>query len=83
MAEWLRDRRGQPLARHAQGHRARGRRQFLAWRLRNGLSLSKAAEALGLARRTVAYDSNGERIPKAILLACKGWDASGGMARAA
>jgi Helix-turn-helix len=67
--------------------RATGREdaaQFLAWRLRNGLSLTKAAEALGLARRTVAYYSNGERrIPKAILLACKGWDASGGMARAA
>ncbi len=67
--------------------RATGREdaaQFLAWRLRNGLSLTKAAEALGLARRTVAYYSNGERrVPKAILLACKGWDASQGMARAA
>ena len=58
--------------------------EFLGWRLRNALSLAKAAEALGLARRTVAYYSNGERrIPKAILLACKGWDASGGWARAA
>ncbi len=52
-------------------------RSFLEWRLRNGLSLSRAADALGLARRTVAYYSNGDRpIPKAILLACKGWDAS-------
>ena len=52
-------------------------RQFLEWRLRNGLSLSKAAEALGLARRTVAYYSNGDRpVPRSILLACKGWDAS-------
>jgi hypothetical protein len=51
-------------------------RAFLEWRLNNGLSLSKAAEALGLARRTIAYYSNGERpIPKAILLACKGWEA--------
>ena len=50
-------------------------RQFLEWRLAGGLSLSKAAEALGLSRRTVAYYSNGERaVPKAILLACKGWD---------
>ena len=58
--------------------------EFLAWRMRNGLSLTKAAEALGLARRTVAYYSNGDRrIPKAILLACKGWDASGGIAQAA
>lgn len=59
-------------------------RQFLEWRLRNGLSLSKAAEALGLARRTVAYYSNGDRpVPKAILLACRGWEASEGLPRAA
>ena len=51
-------------------------REFLGWRLANGLSLAKAAEALGLARRTVAYYSNGDRpVPRAILLACKGWDA--------
>ena len=51
-------------------------RQFLEWRLANGLSLAKAAEALGLARRTVAYYSNGDRpVPKTVLLACKGWDA--------
>ncbi|MGH8677497.1 MAG: helix-turn-helix domain-containing protein [Burkholderiales bacterium] len=51
-------------------------RQFLEWRLANGLSLAKAAEALGLSRRTVAYYSNGDRpVPKAILLACKGFDA--------
>lgn len=50
-------------------------RQFLEWRLANGLSLSKAADALGLARRTVAYYSNGDRpVPKTVLLACKGWD---------
>jgi hypothetical protein len=59
-------------------------RQFLEWRLRNGLSLSKAAEALGLARRTIAYYSNGERaIPKAILLACTGWEVSFGLQKAA
>ena len=51
-------------------------RQFLEWRLSNALSLAKAAEALGLARRTVAYYSNGDRaVPKTVLLACKGWDA--------
>jgi hypothetical protein len=50
-------------------------RRFLEWRLANGLSLSKAADALGLARRTVAYYSNGDRpVPKTVLLACKGWD---------
>lgn len=52
-------------------------RHFLEWRLANGLSLAKAADALGLARRTVAYYSNGDRaVPKTVLLACKGWDAS-------
>ena len=59
-------------------------RRFLEWRHRNGLSLSKAAEALGLSRRTIAYYSNGERkIPKAILLACTGWEASQNLAKAA
>lgn len=59
-------------------------RRFLEWRMRHGLSLSKAAEALGLARRTVAYYSNGDRpVPKTILLACKGWEASAGLAQAA
>jgi Protein of unknown function (DUF2442)/Helix-turn-helix len=50
-------------------------RRFLEWRLHNGLSLSEAAAALGISRRSVAYYSNGERdIPKAILLACTGWE---------
>ena len=52
-------------------------RHFLEWRLANGLSLAKAADALGLTRRTVAYYSNGDRpVPKTVLLACKGWDAT-------
>ena len=51
-------------------------RTFLDWRTRHGLSLTKAAEALGLSRRMVAYYSNGEKpVPRAILLACKGWEA--------
>ena len=50
-------------------------REFLEWRLRHGLSLSAAADALGISRRMVAYYSNGEkRVPKPILLACKGWE---------
>ena len=50
-------------------------REFLEWRLRHGLSLSGAAEALGLSRRMVAYYSNGEKpVPRAILPACKGWE---------
>jgi hypothetical protein len=51
-------------------------RAFLEWRCRHGLSLSKAAEALGLSRRQIAYYSNGEKtVPRAILLACRGWEA--------
>ena len=51
-------------------------RAFLEWRLRHGLSLSKAADAIGVSRRMVAYYSNGDRpVPKPILLACRGWEA--------
>ena len=51
-----------------------GARAFLEWRLEHGLSLSGAAEALGLSRRMVAYYSNGEKpVPKTVLLACRGW----------
>jgi hypothetical protein len=50
-------------------------RTFVEWRLQHGLSLSKAAEALGLSRRMIAYYSNGEKpIPRPVLLACKGWE---------
>jgi len=59
-------------------------RAFLEWRRAHGMSLARAAEALGLSRRTVAYYSNGERpVPKAIQLACKGWDALHGKRKAA
>lgn len=59
-------------------------RAFLAWRMRHGLSLSKAADALGISRRMVAYYSNGEKtVPKPILLACRGWEVSKGLGRAA
>jgi hypothetical protein len=52
-------------------------REFLAWRLRHGLSLTGTAAALGISRRMVAYYSNGEKpIPRPILLACKGWEVS-------
>jgi hypothetical protein len=50
-------------------------REFLEWRLRHGLSLTKTADALGISRRMVAYYSNGEKpVPRPILLACKGWE---------
>ena len=59
-------------------------RAFLEWRLRHGLSLTKAAEALGVSRRMIAYYSNGEKkVPKPILLACRGWEVSDGLDRAA
>lgn len=59
-------------------------RAFLEWRLRHALSLTKAADALGLSRRMVAYYSNGEKkVPKSILLACRGWEVGAGQAAAA
>jgi hypothetical protein len=59
-------------------------RAFLEWRLRHALSLTKAADALGVSRRMVAYYSNGEkRVPKPILLACRGWEVSDGLHQAA
>lgn len=46
---------------------------FRAWRAAHGLSLTRAAQVLGLSRRTVAYYESGERIiPKLVRLACKG-----------
>jgi AraC-like DNA-binding protein len=50
--------------------------EFIRWRWRNGLSLSTAADALGLSRRQVAYYASGEHeVPRTVLLACKGWEA--------
>jgi hypothetical protein len=50
--------------------------EFIRWRWRHGLSLSAAAEALGISRRQVAYYASGEEdVPRYILLACKGWEA--------
>ena len=59
-------------------------RSFLEWRLRHGLSLSKAAEALGVSRRMIAYYANGEKnVPKHILLACRGWEVGAELHQAA
>ena len=50
--------------------------EFIRWRWRNALSLTAAAEALGLSRRQVAYYASGEHeVPRYILLACRGWEA--------
>lgn len=50
-------------------------RQFDAWMKRHQLSLTTAADALGLSRRMIAHYRTGSRpIPKIVDLACKGWE---------
>lgn len=47
--------------------------EFRSWRKRHSLSLTGAAQTLGISRRMVAYYDSGERIiPKTVMLACKG-----------
>lgn len=49
--------------------------EFNAWMIRNGLSLSDAAKALGITRRTIVYYHGGHKpIPVYIKLACIGWE---------
>jgi len=49
--------------------------EFIRWRWTHGLSLTDAANALGLSRRQVAYYLSGEHeMPRYVLLACKGWE---------
>jgi hypothetical protein len=49
--------------------------RFRAWMERHGMSLDRAAEALGLSRRTIAYYLSGEQpIPKTVMLATEGYD---------
>lgn len=49
--------------------------EFNAWMKRNALSLTGAAEALHLTRRTIIYYSTGTKpVPAYIGLACKGWE---------
>jgi hypothetical protein len=58
-------------------------RAFLDWRSRHALSLTDAANALGLSRRMVAYYSSGEKaVPRHVLLACLGWEVAPDPARA-
>jgi hypothetical protein len=46
--------------------------EFAAWMERMGLSLSAAADYLGLTRRAVTYYKTGGRlIPKVVMLACR------------
>lgn len=50
-------------------------KDFNDWMERNKVSLTTAAEALGISRRMVGYYKSGDRtIPRYILLACRGYD---------
>ncbi len=49
--------------------------EFNAWMNRNNLSLTAAAKALGITRRTIVYYHGGHKpIPLYIRLACIGWE---------
>lgn len=55
---------------------------FGEWMQRNALSLSTAAEALGISRRMVSYYRTAHKaIPRAIWLPCLGWEATRPSAR--
>jgi hypothetical protein len=50
--------------------------EFEAWMERNGLSLSVAAQSLGMTRRMIVHYRTGSKpIPIVVGLACKGWEA--------
>ncbi|WP_224981862.1 DUF2442 domain-containing protein [Geomonas agri] len=49
--------------------------EFNEWMKRNELSLSTAAEALGMTRRMITHYRTGSKpIPRSIWLACIGWE---------
>ncbi len=49
--------------------------EFEAWKNRNRLTPTTAAHALGLTHRTVSANASGaRRVPRTVLLACKGWE---------
>lgn len=51
--------------------------EFRRWQERNHLSLNAAAEAIGLTRRTISQYRTGTRpVPRTVMLACKGWEAT-------
>ena len=51
-------------------------RIFAQWRARHGLSLSQAAQALGMTSRTIsAYGTGARPVPRYIALSCKCWEA--------
>lgn len=56
---------------------------FGDWMARNNLSLTTAAEALGISRRMVSYYRTAHKaIPRSIWLACIGWEATRPMTKA-
>jgi len=53
-----------------------GHERIWTWLHDTGLTLAQAAEALGISRRMLIYYRDGEKpIPRAIWLACLGWEA--------
>lgn len=51
-------------------------RVFAQWRAENGLTLTQAAQALGMTPRTMsAYGTGSRPVPRYVALACKGWEA--------
>ena len=49
--------------------------QFWNWMARNDLTLDKAAVALGVSRRMLAYYRSGLKpVPRTVALACLGWE---------
>ena len=53
-----------------------GHERIWAWLHDTGLTIDKAAEALGISRRMLIYYRDGEKpIPRSIWLACLGWEA--------
>jgi hypothetical protein len=54
-------------------------RRFDAWMISNGLSATRAAQALGMTRRSIVSYRTGERpVPPYIKLACVGWEVTHG-----
>ncbi|MFA7669881.1 MAG: DUF2442 domain-containing protein [Burkholderiaceae bacterium] len=53
-----------------------GHERIWTWLRDTGLTLDQAAEALGISRRMLIYYRDGEKpVPRAIWLACLGWEA--------
>lgn len=65
LRRWAEEQAGEAMAADA----------FRAWVDRHGFTLDRAAAALGLSRRTIAYYLSGEQpVPKTVMLATEGYD---------